>query len=103
VSVDLVDGLVFARSAMRHSCDYRSVVLFGTGQVVTDPARKSAVLLRLVDRLSPGRSELVRPPDAKELAATGVVRIKISEGAAKIRQGHRPSWIRMRGGRSGPA
>jgi uncharacterized protein len=87
VSVALVDGLVFARSAMRHSCDYRSVVLFGTGEAVTDPASKSEALLRLVDRLSPGRSGQVRPPDEKELAATGVVRLKISEGAAKIRQG----------------
>ncbi len=87
VSVALVDGLVFARSAMRHSSDYRSVVLFGRGEAVTDPAAKAAALLQLVDKLSPGRSLLVRPPDDKELAATGVVRLAIDEGAAKVRTG----------------
>ncbi len=85
VSVALVDGLVFSRSAMRHSSDYRSVVLFGTGEAINDPAEKAEALLRLVDRLSPGRSGLVRPPDDKELAATGVVRLRIDEGAAKVR------------------
>jgi len=84
VSVALVDGLVFSRSAMRHSCRYRSVVLFGQGEVVSDPVEKAEALLRLVDRLSPGRSGLVRPPDDKELAATGVVRLRIEEGSAKI-------------------
>lgn len=87
VSVALVDGLVFARSAMRHSSDYRSVVLFGRGEAVADPAVKADALLRLVDKLSPGRSALVRPPDDKELAATGVVRLRVEEGAAKMRSG----------------
>ena len=86
VSVALVDGLVYARSAMRHSCNYRSVVLFGKGEAVNDPAAKTEKKFKLVDRLSPGRSNLVRPPDDKELGATGVVRIAIEEGAAKMRR-----------------
>ena len=37
VTVTLVDGLVLARSAFHHSINYRSVVLFGTARLVTEP------------------------------------------------------------------
>ncbi|MCF8179389.1 MAG: pyridoxamine 5'-phosphate oxidase family protein [Sulfuritalea sp.] len=84
VSLALIEGLVFARSALRHSLHYRSVVLFGRGEAVVDPAHKNTALLGLVEKLSPGRSSLVRPPSAGELAATGVARVRIDEGGAKI-------------------
>ena len=87
VSVALVDGLVFARSAMRHSTDYRSVVLFGRGEQVDAPVEKAAALMRLIDKLSPGRAGMVRPPNDRELAVTGVVRLAITEGSAKVRSG----------------
>jgi uncharacterized protein len=85
VSVAIVDAIVFARSAMRHSNDFRSVMLFGQGELVEDPSHKTAALAALIDKLSPGRSAVVRPPDEKELGATGVVRLAITEGTAKIR------------------
>src|SRR6185369_2859526 len=37
IAVTLLDGLVLARSAFHHSVNYRSVVVFGTGERVTDP------------------------------------------------------------------
>jgi hypothetical protein len=85
VSFALIDGLVFARSAMRHSTNYRSVVLFAQGEPVDDPETKAAVLMQLIDKLSPGRSGMVRPPNEGELAVTGVVRLPITEGSAKVR------------------
>lgn len=84
VSLALVDGLVLARAALRHSLDYRSVVLFGRGETVAEPPAKAAALLRLIEKLSPGRSGMVRPPSREELAATGVARMRIAEGTAKI-------------------
>lgn len=84
VSLALVDGLVLARSALRHSLHYRSVVLFGRGEAVDAPADKHGALLALIDKLSPGRSATVRPPSREELAATAVARMRIGEGAAKI-------------------
>lgn len=84
VSLALVDGLVLARSALRHGLHYRSVVLFGRGEAVEAPDAKCAALLALIDKLSPGRSDTVRPPSCEELAATGVARLRIEEGAAKI-------------------
>jgi hypothetical protein len=85
ITVALLDGLVLARSAMHHTVDYRSVVLFGAGEAVEAAGDKRAALLALIDKVSPGRSSLVRPPDEAELAATAVARIAIEEGAAKIR------------------
>ena len=84
VSLALVDGLVLARAALRHSLHYRSVVLFGRGEAVDDPAAKAKALMGLIEKLSPGRSGQVRPPSREELAATGVARMRIAEGAAKI-------------------
>jgi hypothetical protein len=37
VTVTLIDGLVFARSAMHHSMEYRSVVAVGNARLVQDP------------------------------------------------------------------
>lgn len=86
VSFAFVDGLIMARSAMRHSTDYRSAMLFGTGEAVDDPEEKARVLMPLIDKLSPGRAELVRPPNVSELAVTAVARMAIREGSAKIRK-----------------
>src|SRR5580704_12872961 len=40
VTVTLVDGFVLARSAFHHSMNYRSVVVLGKAQPVTDPDEK---------------------------------------------------------------
>lgn len=85
VSVALVDGLVLARSAFRHSVDYRSVMLFGSGEAVETAEEKRAAFAVLIDKMSPGRSALVRPPDDGEVAATAVARLAIAEGSAKVR------------------
>jgi len=87
VTVTLLDGLVLARTAFHHSVNYRSVVLFGAGTRVDDPARKRAALAALVDKMQPGRSRACRPPDDKELAATQVIAIPIGEASAKARTG----------------
>lgn len=85
VSFAFVDSLILAGSAMAHSNDFRSVVLFGRGEAVTEPAEKRRVLDLLLEKLSPGRSAQVRPPTEAELGVTGVVRLAIEEGNAKLR------------------
>src|SRR5207247_3416746 len=75
VAVTLVDGMVLARSAMHHSMNYRSVVLFGTASVVEDEAEKLAVLQALTDHLIPGRWADVRGPTEHELRQTLVLGI----------------------------
>ncbi|MEU6119358.1 pyridoxamine 5'-phosphate oxidase family protein [Streptomyces sp. NPDC047117] len=87
VTVTHVDGLVLARSAFHHSINYRSVVVHGTAHQVTDPEEKTAALDALVDHVLPGRAADSRPGNTRELAATAVIRLDLTEVSAKIRTG----------------
>ncbi|MFD7916088.1 pyridoxamine 5'-phosphate oxidase family protein [Streptomyces sp. NPDC059752] len=87
VTVTHVDGLVLARSAFHHSLNYRSVVVHGTAHQVTDEAECRTALDAMVDAVAPGRSADTRPPNARELAATSVIRVDLAEVSAKIRSG----------------
>jgi hypothetical protein len=87
VTVTLLDGLVLSRSAFHHSMNYRSVVVFGRGTTVTDPAEKERALAAIVDQMVVGRSAECRPPTPEELRATRVVRLLITEASAKVRTG----------------
>ncbi len=88
LSVSLVDGLVLARSAFHHSMNYRSVNLLGKPIVVDSPEEKELGLKIISEHLIPNRWDEVRPPNSKELKGTTVLKLKIEEGAAKIRVGH---------------
>ncbi|OBJ00589.1 pyridoxamine 5'-phosphate oxidase family protein [Mycobacterium sp. 1465703.0] len=87
VTVTLVDGLVLARSAMHHSVNFRSVVVMGEARVVHDPAEKLRALNCLLDHMVPGRAADCRAPDARELAATGVLALDLVDVSAKVRSG----------------
>jgi hypothetical protein len=87
VTVTHVDGLVLARSAFHHSINYRSAIILGVAQEVTDPDAKLRVLHALVEHVVPGRWHDARPPHPKELAATSVLSLPITEASAKIRPG----------------
>jgi nitroimidazol reductase NimA-like FMN-containing flavoprotein (pyridoxamine 5'-phosphate oxidase superfamily) len=87
LSVTIVDGLVLARSALHHSMNYRSVVLFGTASIVEDDVEKQVVLRALTDHLIPGRWADVRGPTPQELRQTFVLAIPIQEASAKVRNG----------------
>lgn len=87
LTVTHVDALVLARSAFHHSVNYRSVVVHGLAHDVTDPEEKRQALDALVDHVVPGRAADSRPADRKELAATAVLRLELSEVSAKLRTG----------------
>lgn len=87
LTVTHVDGLVLARSAFHHSINYRSVVVHGTARQVTGIEERTAALDALVDHVVPGRAADCRPADAKELAATAVLALDLSEVSAKVRAG----------------
>ncbi|MFF1509793.1 pyridoxamine 5'-phosphate oxidase family protein [Streptomyces sp. NPDC058326] len=87
LTVTHVDGLVLARSAFHHSLNYRSVVVHGTAHQVTDQEEIRKALDALVDHVVPGRSADSRPANAKELAATAVIRLDLDEVSAKVRTG----------------
>ncbi len=87
VTVTIVEGLVLSRASFHHSLNYSSVVLFGPAHEVTDLEEKERSLTLFVDQVIPGRSADARPPSPKELRATRVVRVDITEASAKIRSG----------------
>lgn len=87
VTVTILDGLVLARSAFHHAMNYRSVMLFGHAEEVTDEDEKYAASMAIVEHVAPGRAADTRPPTREELRATLVVRILIEEASAKIRTG----------------
>jgi nitroimidazol reductase NimA-like FMN-containing flavoprotein (pyridoxamine 5'-phosphate oxidase superfamily) len=87
VTVTHLDGLVLARSAFHHSVNYRSVVVFGRADAVTEPDRKRTLLRAFVERLYPGHWARTREPSEQELKATLVVELPITEAVAKVRSG----------------
>jgi nitroimidazol reductase NimA-like FMN-containing flavoprotein (pyridoxamine 5'-phosphate oxidase superfamily) len=87
VTATLVDGLVLARAAMHHSVNFRSVVVLGTARVVDDPEEKLRAMHGLLDHIRPGRAADCRTPNARELAATGVLALDLVEVSAKVRTG----------------
>jgi uncharacterized protein len=87
VTVTIYDGMVMARSAFHHSANYRSVMAFGRAFKVTDVAEKEAKLKTFVEKLYPGRWNMLRPMMAKEAKATMMLGLELSEVSAKTRSG----------------
>lgn len=87
ISVTHIDGLVLARSAMNHSVNYRSVVLFSIPERVTDPEEQYRALEVFTNKVQPGRWNDVREPTPNEWKETMVISFTIEEASAKIRTG----------------
>ena len=87
VAVTLLDGIVYARSVFDHSMNYRSAVIHGEAVPVTDPDAKLHALRVLTDHLAPGSWDHARQPTQKELAATLVLALDLTEASVKIRDG----------------
>src|ERR1051326_8683622 len=89
ITVTLMDGLVYSRTALYHSMNYRSVVCFGRGERVTDPELQQKVYRGMVSRYFPGRTagrDYAEPPP-EHLEATTLVEVRIEEWSAKQREG----------------
>lgn len=85
LEVTHVDALVVARSAFHHSMNYRSVVAYGTAEPVEDDQEKLHGLRTITDHLVPGRWDECRAPNRVEVRQTSVLRMDVSEAAAKVR------------------
>ncbi|NOI76044.1 pyridoxamine 5'-phosphate oxidase family protein [Vibrio coralliilyticus] len=80
----LFDGWVLARSAFHHSAHYRSAVVFGQFEVVEEKQEKDRLLNHFIEQIAPGRTEQVRLSSDRELAATMVLKMPLSEASVKI-------------------
>lgn len=89
VSVTLVDGLVYSRTALYHSVNYRSAVCFGTARPLTDRGEQREVSEGLVRRYFPRRTAGVDydPIPDEHLQGTAFVALTIEAASAKVRRG----------------
>jgi nitroimidazol reductase NimA-like FMN-containing flavoprotein (pyridoxamine 5'-phosphate oxidase superfamily) len=87
VTVTLTDGFVLARSVFNHSMNYRSVVALGKAILVEAPEEKLEALRAFTEKIIPGRWNDARQPNEKELKATSILRLPLTEVSAKIRSG----------------
>ena len=87
VTVTLVDAYVLARSAFHHSMNYRSVVVLGRAQLITDLAERLHALHVLTNHIVPNRWEEVREPNELEMRQTSVLTLPLEEVSAKVRSG----------------
>ena len=85
MTVSLVDGLVLARSVFEHSVNYRSAMVYGRSQLVSDAAEKLVALRAVTDHVCPGQWNYARRPSKKELAATTVIALPLQEASSKVR------------------
>ena len=83
----LFDGWILARSAFHHSAHYRSAVVFGHFTVVDDNREKDRLLNHFVEHIAPGRTQEVRLSNERELSATMLLRIPLSEASVKVSKG----------------
>ena len=85
VTVTHIDGFVLARSGFHHSINYRSVMAFGSAQLVPDD-EKLAALEDFVERLFLALGGTAAAPQ-QEIKATTVLRMPLDEVSAKVRTG----------------
>ncbi len=83
----LFDGWVLARSAFHHSAHYRSAVVFGCFEAVDDNQEKDRLLNYFVEHIAPGRTEDVRLSNERELNATMLLKISLTEASVKVSNG----------------
>lgn len=86
-TVTHLDGLVLARSAFNSSMNFRSLMVLGTCEQITDPDEKWRALDAVTDHLFPERRRSLRPMTKKEVAATMVLRLPLVEFSIKSRSG----------------
>jgi hypothetical protein len=68
--------------------NYRSVVTLGHATLIDDPAEKIEALRAFTEKLIPGRSNDARQPNEKELKATSILKLPLTEVSAKVRTGN---------------
>lgn len=85
-TVTFLDGLVIANSAFNSSMNYRSVMVFGRGEVVPEDEKVTA-LHALSEHIFPGHWLSFRPLREQEIKATTVIRLPLDDMSMKSREG----------------
>jgi len=78
---------VLAKSAYHHSANYRSAVLYCSGERVIDEEEFDHAFKVVIEQIEQGRWDQVRAPSAQERKGTALLKLNINEGAFKSRSG----------------
>ncbi|CAM1501324.1 Fc.00g104860.m01.CDS01 [Cosmosporella sp. VM-42] len=88
IAASHVDGLVLTLTSYSHNYNYRSTVLFGHAALVEDEAEKLYAMELITNSVVPDRWRHTRlPPTKAEIQSTGILKVKIASGSAKISAG----------------
>lgn len=86
VTVSVVDGLIFGRSAFHNSMQYRAVMIRGRAERLRDPAEHERAL-QLVSDHAAANWNTARPPTESEIRKTMAVAVPLTEASVKVRDG----------------
>jgi len=78
---------VLAKSAYHHSANYRSAVIYCTGEKVTDSDEFDQSFKTCINQIEAERWDKVRSPNEHERKVTALMRLIIVEGSFKARSG----------------
>ncbi|KAJ5577443.1 uncharacterized protein N7459_006407 [Penicillium hispanicum] len=88
VAASKVDGLVLSLTPNSHSYNYRSAILHGYAELVTDEEEKLWAMKLITNSVVTNRWDNSRvPPDRAEMSSTVILKVKIMDGSGKIRDG----------------
>lgn len=86
ISASRVDGIVLAYNGFSHSYNYRSAVLFGYANAVTDPEEITYAMKLITDKVVANRTDHTRQPTTKaEVTSTTILKVSIKSGSGKQR------------------
>ncbi len=88
IAATKVDGIVLSLTPFSHSFNYRSTVLFGYANLVTEDEEKLWAMQLITNSVVPERWDNSRvPPDRGEIVSTSILRVRVVSGSGKIREG----------------
>jgi len=88
IAASKVDGLVLSLTPNSHSYNYRSAVLFGYANLVTEVSEKLWAMEQITNKVVPTRWNNTRvPPNGAEMSSTQILRVNIDSASGKVRDG----------------
>jgi uncharacterized protein len=87
ICVTHLDGVVLARSLFATSANYRSAILFGKANIISDEDERREGMRCITENIAKGRWDEVPIGSEQQYNATMVVKFEIESASAKIRRG----------------
>jgi uncharacterized protein len=85
ISVTHLDGIVLAKSLFDTSINYRSVILFGKAELITNEQERLNGMKLITENIIEGRWDEVPVGNEQQIKATMVIKFSIERASAKVR------------------